>query len=536
MNSKYVGTGIILGLLAFAGCSKKEEPAASAPAAVAPVAKSEPAPKPAPPKPEPPKPVTVEVVKEKERSAHFTAVNRELELGGTLYAYADVDGDAQKFAKELESLLTQMSKAQPMVAPFVKDYGPIFTALGLNDIKALGVSSVPEGDGYFRNRAFFYTGGERHGLLTGFGGAPAPFARLSLAPPDTDIYSESEIDLPAVYATIRDVVGKVSGEKSAGDMEEALKNAGQSAAISALSVIQNWKGHMALVGRFDREKTLKLPVGNITLPAFSLLISIDGLAPAVKDALAKSTEFSMRKEGDLELYEVKEQLPVESIKPVFAIDGSTLIFATSPAFITECRQQKTGLAQQPEFQKAIARLGNEGNGLLYVSPWFFTRLRQVETLNPNLPAEMKQTVHLVLAKVPETDRALVSVRTNLPEGILVRSYWNRSLKQDVAMIAVYNPVTIGFLAAMAIPAFEKVRTASQEKVVLNNLRQLSAAADQYYLENGVTTATYDQLVGPDKYIREITPANGENYESMVFKQGEPLKVRLRSGKVVRYAP
>ena len=45
-------------------------------------------------------------------------------------------------------------------------------------------------------------------------------------------------------------------------------------------------------------------------------------------------------------------------------------------------------------------------------------------------------------------------------------------------------VIIGLLAAMAIPAFQKVRQSSQDKAVLNNARQLAAAADQYFLENG----------------------------------------------------
>ena len=50
-------------------------------------------------------------------------------------------------------------------------------------------------------------------------------------------------------------------------------------------------------------------------------------------------------------------------------------------------------------------------------------------------------------------------------------------------------VIIGLLASMAIPAFQKVRSSSQDKAVLNNARQLSAASDQYYLENGVSTVT-----------------------------------------------
>lgn len=49
-------------------------------------------------------------------------------------------------------------------------------------------------------------------------------------------------------------------------------------------------------------------------------------------------------------------------------------------------------------------------------------------------------------------------------------------------------VIIGLLAAMAIPAFQKVRTASQNKTVANNMRQLGAAADQFFLENGTNQA------------------------------------------------
>ena len=56
-------------------------------------------------------------------------------------------------------------------------------------------------------------------------------------------------------------------------------------------------------------------------------------------------------------------------------------------------------------------------------------------------------------------------------------------------------VIIGLLAAMAIPAFQKVRQSSQDKAVLNNARQLAAAADQFYLENGVSSASHGDLIG-----------------------------------------
>ena len=78
-------------------------------------------------------------------------------------------------------------------------------------------------------------------------------------------------------------------------------------------------------------------------------------------------------------------------------------------------------------------------------------------------------------------------------------------------------VIIGLLAAMAIPAFQKVRAASQTKAVLNNLRQLSSAAQQYFLENGVTTVTSSELVGPTLYIKVINTVAGETYPSPLLQ-------------------
>lgn len=80
-------------------------------------------------------------------------------------------------------------------------------------------------------------------------------------------------------------------------------------------------------------------------------------------------------------------------------------------------------------------------------------------------------------------------------------------------------VIIGLLAAMAIPAFQKVRASSQEKAIINNLRQLSGAAQQYFLENGVDTATWDDLVGEGKYIKTIQKVAGETYPA-TFSQDD----------------
>ncbi|HVU25090.1 MAG TPA: prepilin-type N-terminal cleavage/methylation domain-containing protein [Opitutus sp.] len=84
-------------------------------------------------------------------------------------------------------------------------------------------------------------------------------------------------------------------------------------------------------------------------------------------------------------------------------------------------------------------------------------------------------------------------------------------------------VIIGILAALAIPGFQKVRTASQDKSVLNNARQLAAAADEYMMEKGVSTVSYDNLVGATNYVKVINLVANETYPS-AYTQGVALTI------------
>jgi type IV pilus assembly protein PilA len=71
-------------------------------------------------------------------------------------------------------------------------------------------------------------------------------------------------------------------------------------------------------------------------------------------------------------------------------------------------------------------------------------------------------------------------------------------------------VIIGLLAAMAIPAFQKARRTSEDKTILYNLRQLSAVAQQYFLEQGVTSCASAPLGGTatDNYIKSVNTVRG----------------------------
>lgn len=80
------------------------------------------------------------------------------------------------------------------------------------------------------------------------------------------------------------------------------------------------------------------------------------------------------------------------------------------------------------------------------------------------------------------------------------------------------------------------RSASQDKVVISQAHMLSAAADQYYLENGGSTVELDQLVGRDHYIKAVQYVDHEVYPTR-YAQGMTITVTGIAGlRTITYAP
>jgi len=93
-------------------------------------------------------------------------------------------------------------------------------------------------------------------------------------------------------------------------------------------------------------------------------------------------------------------------------------------------------------------------------------------------------------------------------------------------------VIIGLLAAMGIPAFEKVRHSSQAKMCQNNVRMISSAYEQYELENGKAPQNYEDFIGPSHVLKEMPkcPAKGEYSISSLENGGCEITCSFHEGK------
>jgi len=121
------------------------------------------------------------------------------------------------------------------------------------------------------------------------------------------------------------------------------------------------------------------------------------------------------------------------------------------------------------------------------------------------------------------------------ENIMINKKTNKGFTLVEIMIVV---VIIGLLAAMAIPAFNKVRQTSQDKTITNNLRQVASAADQYFIEEGMTQAVSSDIIGTNLYVKAMPQAvAGEAYSTLfpIAAGFTELSVSKANATVVTFA-
>lgn len=73
-----------------------------------------------------------------------------------------------------------------------------------------------------------------------------------------------------------------------------------------------------------------------------------------------------------------------------------------------------------------------------------------------------------------------------------------------------------------------------QRAVLNNLRQIDAAREQYRLENGRDPGSIYDLVGENGYIRTLLSVGGEDYAQLSMRNGDLLTVITPEGIRITY--
>ena len=143
-------------------------------------------------------------------SPHFPDVAKHLDMGGEVFAYADVDGDLSALADQLDQLIKRVGQASPDLHLERINARRILGQLGLDDLLAFGLSSTKDGK-VFHNKAFLQQRGQRRGLLLLTGAEPRDLESIRQAPGDADLVFETDLKLKSLFDVGESILKDVRG-------------------------------------------------------------------------------------------------------------------------------------------------------------------------------------------------------------------------------------------------------------------------------------------------------------------------------------
>ena len=498
-------------------------------------------------------------------ASNFEAVAKHLETGGVFYGLVDVEGDSAKFAGLGDGLLELAKQEAGGALPAGLTASGVLKSLGLERLKAFGMSSKPTRGNLFHNRAIAYLPEGRSGLFKLFGGPAAPLQSPRVAPADSDLVMESEVTLGALLEISEALLRSTGDDLLLQQYRGLLGFPVPGLEMTAGDFINRLNTRIIVAGRLEKGKTFTLPGSDLPLPCFRLVVSFDQLdflaAPIME--YATQTGGMIVENGDgFQLIKPKTAAPDQPdfLQPLFYHDlkSKRLLLATHPDAVAEFLSGKSILSEDPAFKEAFAGFPGEANELSYLTPAVYGALRQfMETAMKSVPsfpggpdaAGLKLMVRFLDEMSPLPTHPTVSLRANLPEGMLFLSNSTSSFKSILTLPA---GLATGMLAAGSSGAFETYRrmrnlpTESKNETsndaednesgpqdIRSNLQQIAFAAQSYFVEKAdATEVTYEQLIEAELLFK-MEPVNGESYQGLKLKKtGGTLTVKLQRGSTV----
>jgi RNA polymerase sigma factor (sigma-70 family) len=164
----------------------------------------------------------------------------------------------------------------------------------------------------------------------------------------------------------------------------------------------------------------------------------------------------------------------------------------------------------------------------------YSGLNHARAEPPPLVSPSPQLTQTITSLRDENHRLSAEVE-RLKSGLSQTEATNAALQARVsaaARAAAASSTQVGRSPNLGVERYEL------QQAVLNNLRQIAAARDQYIKANGRPPEGLHVLVGrtSDKYIKTVRTVGGEDYSGLAMTPGGALTVTTPDGIVVTYDP
>jgi type IV pilus assembly protein PilA len=457
-------------------------------------------------------------------SANFHEASTHLDLDGSLVGFIDFEGDGQAIGTSLNTIYQDILANTPEMMPIPMDFNQLFTNLGFGSVRSFAMSSKEIEPDLHRNRSVLLLNDEMTGLFSMYGQALQPFRAAELAPADATGAMTMTVEFTPIRDTVISILQQSMGDMGVAMAQQQLATPVPGTDITADEVIEalsgNWDGfwHQAYKEAFQQDIKFWVRIEG----AGSLLPRV---MPLLKDMPVVIDETDAATVIDLSPM-LGEDSPIDIFIKVPEGSSDLIIYSNKNWTPSSAGPR---LSEDPKFTALAKRLPKEGLAYTYsvgadMSPLW--ALLEAEPEAAKYQVAIQAAMELLIS---DYLAPTVSVTTLKDNAMITEQYAGYSTKQVIMVLPAAIGGGIG--AAMAIPAFQKVRTTSQEKAVTNNLRQIASAADQYFLEEGVTEVSIDKLIGT--YIYSLTPVAGESYENMTITADmTEISVVLGDGRVI----
>lgn len=429
-------------------------------------------------------------------------------------------GDADLVAEKLTKYLQIMAETNPELGIPPLDLRPVMRALGFSSIHGIAASSTDIG-GTYEMRSFMYAPNGLSGLMATMISQNSDFQVPDFAPADTHLALEFTMNLNVTRDAIRqsaiDIMGEDGGALIDGQLSQTVP--GTELTWNALIDI--------LSTRFIGYASFEYADNGI--PTVDFLIKLDGaghLLAQLETVIQSQPELTLA-ETDRGLLLSLPAVPDTKLSVVVLShkeDGALYIGSSPARFESHFSGKQAKLKDDPEFQKHSDKLPKNGTAFSFVSPAYYQfYLKTIKTSTGNDPA----------AKVLDavfTDYFSKFTKPQLSASVLVEDGLRGIAYSDQSLEDAMYIFPAGLIAAMAIPALEKVRETSQEKAIFNNLQMIAVAAESYFAETGETEVKVENLIGPDNYIEALNSVAGERYDHLVATPEGLLAVTTDDGR------
>jgi hypothetical protein len=283
-----------------------------------------------------------------QRSPHFDAVSAQLQLGGTVYAYADIEGDAERATDFLLTLLRDLPGLAPEQGVSRLNATSLVRILGLDKVQAIGLSSY-ENESLYHNRSFIQHTGAREGLLKLFGADAAAFDLLSIAPTDADLVWEQQLDLSVLVDVVR-AMGELGVGMTPEELDEALREPVLDLDMTLGTILDRLSTTAGLILAVDEDRPLRIPGESFWFPYTDFLFRVDGLGE-LADAIAERAALDpfIASERTEEWVTIRPTIrlpaPWNAYEPsvIKEIATGRMYVVSNPAFLKRCLSTTDGV-------------------------------------------------------------------------------------------------------------------------------------------------------------------------------------------------